>query len=54
MIKKAFDAVNKGGAFVAIENVIDNERRKNLFGLGMSINMLLETDNGFDYSFCEF
>jgi len=54
LIKKAFDAVNKGGAFVAIENVIDNERRKNLFGLGMSINMLLETDNGFDYSFCEF
>ena len=54
LIKKAFEAVNKGGAFVAIENVIDNERKKNLFGLGMSINMLLETNHGFDYSFYEF
>ncbi len=27
LIKKAFEAVNIGGAFVAIENVIDNERK---------------------------
>lgn len=33
LIKKAFNAVNEGGAFVAIENIIDNERKKNLFGL---------------------
>ncbi|WP_432709737.1 methyltransferase [Pedobacter sp.] len=54
LIKKAYDAVNHGGAFVAIENVIDDERRHNVFGMMMSLNMLIETGKGFDYTFNDF
>lgn len=54
LMKKAYDALPEGGAFVAIENVIDNERSENVFGLMMSINMLIETGNGFDYTFDDF
>lgn len=54
LMKKAYDALPKGGAFVAIENVIDDERNKNAFGLMMSLNMLIETGKGFDYTFSDF
>src|SRR6185436_16374318 len=42
VIRKVHDALNEGGVFVAIENIIDNERRKNTLGLMMSLNMLIE------------
>lgn len=54
LIKKAYDALPKGGALVVIENIIDDNREKNAFGLMMSLNMLIETNEGFDYSFAEF
>ncbi len=54
LMQKAFDALPDGGVFIAIENIIDNDRRENLFGLMMSINMLLETGDGFDYTFDDF
>jgi len=54
LMKKVFAAVNEGGAFVAIENVIDDNRKENLFGLLMSLNMLIETGDGFDYTFGDF
>lgn len=54
LFKKAWEALPPGGAFIAIENVIDNERRLNSFGLLMSLNMLIETGEGFDYSFDDF
>ncbi|UNY97617.1 acetylserotonin O-methyltransferase [Zhouia spongiae] len=54
LIKKAYEALPKEGVFVAIENLIDNDRRKNSFGLLMSLNMLLETKTGFDYTFNDF
>jgi len=54
LMKKAYDAIPAGGAFVAIENVIDDERRQNLFGLMISLNMLIETGKGFDYTFADF
>jgi precorrin-6B methylase 2 len=50
LIQKAFDAVPKGGALVVYESIIDNERSKNAFGLMMSLNMLIETPGGFDYT----
>jgi O-methyltransferase domain/Dimerisation domain len=50
LIRKAFDAVPKGGAFVVYEAVIDDDRSKNAFGLMMSLNMLIETPGGFDYT----
>jgi hypothetical protein len=50
LIKKAYDALPDGGAFVVIENIIDDNRSKNAFGLMMSLNMLIETPGGFDFS----
>jgi precorrin-6B methylase 2 len=50
LIQKSFDAVPKGGALVVYESIIDNERSKNAFGLMMSLNMLIETPGGFDYT----
>lgn len=54
LMQKAYDAIPEGGAFVAIEGIIDDERKKNVFGLMMSMNMLIETGNGFDYTFADF
>jgi hypothetical protein len=50
LIAKAYEAVSPGGAFVVIENLIDDERRANAFGLLMSLNMLIEFGDAFDYS----
>jgi SAM-dependent methyltransferase len=50
LIRKAYDALNPGGAFVAYDAVIDDDRSQNAFGLMMSLNMLIETPGGFDYS----
>jgi hypothetical protein len=54
LIRKAFEALPEGGAFIAIENLIDDARRENAFGLLMSLNMLIETGDGFDYTGAEF
>lgn len=54
LIKKAYDALPDGGAFIVIENIIDDERKKNAFGLLMSLNMAIETDQGFDFSASDF
>jgi len=50
LIKKAYDALPKGGALIVHEAIIDDGRSKNTFGLLMSLNMLIETPGGFDYS----
>ncbi|PXX24583.1 methyltransferase [Arenibacter sp. ARW7G5Y1] len=54
LVKKAYDALPKGGALVVIENIIDKDRRKNAFGLLMSLNMLIETPEGYDFSTSDF
>ncbi|MEA2953800.1 MAG: hypothetical protein QOJ96_3320 [Alphaproteobacteria bacterium] len=50
LIAKAYAALPKGGALVVYDTVIDDERRQNAFGLLMSLNMLIETPGGFDYT----
>jgi predicted O-methyltransferase YrrM len=50
LISAAYDALPEGGAFVVIENLIDDERRQNAFGLMMSLNMLIEFGDAFDYT----
>jgi len=50
LIRKAYEALPVGGAFVVYEALIDDERCKNVFGLLMSLNMLIETPGGFDYT----
>jgi O-methyltransferase/methyltransferase family protein len=54
LIRKAFDALPEGGAFIVIETLIDNARRENAFGLMMSLNMLIEFGEAFDYSGADF
>ena len=54
LIRAAYDALPEGGAFVAIENLIDDARRENLFGLLMSLNMLIEIGDAFDYTGADF
>ncbi|HKO82848.1 MAG TPA: methyltransferase [Chitinophagaceae bacterium] len=54
LMKKAYEALPNGGAFVAIEGIIDDERKQNVFGMMMSLNMLIETGTGFDYTFADF
>jgi hypothetical protein len=50
LIRKAYEAVPAGGAFIVYESIIDDDRSKNAFGLMMSLNMLIETPGGFDYT----
>jgi hypothetical protein len=54
LIRKAYDALPPGGALVAIEALIDDQRRENVFGLLMSLNMLVEFGDAFDYSGADF
>ena len=50
LIRKAYDAVPEGGALIVYDSIIDDDRSKNAFGLLMSLNMLIETPGGFDYT----
>jgi hypothetical protein len=54
LIRAAYEALPSGGAFVVIEALIDDARRENLFGLLMSLNMLIEFGDAFDYSASDF
>jgi len=54
LIQKAYAALPTGGLFIAIENVIDDARRGNTVGLLVSLNMLIETPGGFDYTGSQF
>jgi hypothetical protein len=54
LMKKAYEALPEGGAFVAVENLIDDARRENAFGLLMSLNMLIEFGEAFDFSGADF
>jgi hypothetical protein len=54
LIRKAYEALPVGGALIAIENVIDDARRTNAFGLLMSLNMLIEFGDAFDYTGADF
>lgn len=50
LLAKAFAALSKGGALIVYEALIDDNRSENAFGLLMSLNMLIETQGGFDYT----
>jgi hypothetical protein len=50
LLAKAYEALPSGGALIVYEAIIDDQRRENAFGLLMSLNMLIETPGGFDYT----
>ncbi|HKQ59833.1 MAG TPA: methyltransferase [Candidatus Polarisedimenticolaceae bacterium] len=50
LVRKAYAALPAGGALIVYESIIDDDRSKNAFGLLMSLNMLIETPGGFDYT----
>ena len=54
LIRAAYESLPPGGALVAIEALIDDARRENAFGLLMSLNMLIEFGDAFDYSGADF
>ncbi|HEX3872667.1 MAG TPA: methyltransferase [Solirubrobacteraceae bacterium] len=54
LIRSAYDALPAGGAFIVIENIIDDARRENAFGLMMSLNMLIEFGDAFDFTGSDF
>ena len=54
LVRAAYDALPDGGAFIAIENIIDDARRENAFGLLMSLNMLIEFGDAFDFTGADF
>ena len=54
LIRSAYDALPPGGALIAIEALIDDARRENVQGLLMSLNMLIEFGDAFDYTAADF
>ena len=50
LLAKAWAALPHGGAVVVYDAIIDDDRKQNAFGLLMSLNMLIETPGGFDYT----
>jgi len=54
LIKAVYDALPEGGAYIVIENIIDDARRENAFGLLMSLNMLIEFGDSFDFTGADF
>ena len=54
LIRSAHRSLRPGGALVAIEALIDDARRSNVQGLMMSLNMLIEFGDAFDYTGADF
>lgn len=54
LIRAAYEALPENGVFVAIEHLIDDERRANAFGLLMSLHMLIEFGDAFDFTGADF
>jgi predicted O-methyltransferase YrrM len=54
LVRAAYEALPPGGAFVVVENLIDDARRENAFGLMMSLNMLIEFGDAFDFTSADF
>ena len=50
LLEKAYRALPTGGAVIVHEAIIDDARSQNSFGLLMSLNMLIETTGGFDFT----
>jgi hypothetical protein len=54
LVRKAYEALPSNGALIVVENLIDDARREHAFGLLMSLNMLIEFGDAFDYTGADF
>jgi SAM-dependent methyltransferase len=54
LIRSAYDALPDGGVLITIEALIDDARREHVVGLMMSLNMMIEFGDAFDYSAADF
>ena len=54
LIKIAYEALNEGGAFVVVKDLVDDERKAGAPAMAMSLTMLLETRGGFNFAFNEY
>ena len=54
LIRQAYDALPEGGVLIAVESLIDDDRRENVFGMLMSLNMLIEFGDAFDFTGSDF
>jgi hypothetical protein len=52
--RAAYDALPDGGALITVESLIDDERREHIAGLMMSLNMMIEFGDAFDYTGADF
>jgi hypothetical protein len=50
LLKKTYDALPAGGALIVYERLIDDERRVNAAALLASVNMVIMTAGGFDFT----
>jgi hypothetical protein len=50
LLTRVYDTLPAGGAVIVLDAIIDDDRRENTFGLLMSLNMLIETPGGSDYT----
>lgn len=50
LLAKAHAALPEQGALIVFDAIIDDQRQRNAFGLLMSLNMLIETPGGCDYT----
>jgi hypothetical protein len=53
LLEKAYRAISPGGALVVYDPMIDDERRRDPHGLLSSLNMLIETPAGSEYTAAE-
>ena len=54
LVRAAYESLAPGGAFVVVEHLIDDARRENVFGLMMSLNMLIEFGEACDFTAADF
>jgi O-methyltransferase domain/Dimerisation domain len=50
LLNKAYEALPAGGPLIVYERLIDDDRRVNTAGLLASLNMLIMTEGGFDFT----
>lgn len=50
LLEKTYRSLSDNGACMVIENIIDDDRIENISGLAMSLNMLIETVGGFNFT----